>query len=140
MVSKEDIKKVLANHELQEIEDEIAINMCCTIYDNPMFIEIERQNIEDSQLPIDKIENYFSLNRKHIVDFSIILLSQNGPTKSFARGASISYCIYCIYVYGQPEKLLDYLKKRRISKASKVAMELMSIKRILDERGCVVVR
>lgn len=123
------IEKILRKKQTIEIENSIATHVGCEIYkdDLPLLTGFIKEELKNSQLSADKIEDYINKNKECIITFGINFLGKNKP-ESLSTGIAITYSIYLIYLKEKDDKeLLEYLKRRRIPKPKKLLEQLLEI-------------
>lgn len=135
MIFEKDVQRLLNNPTLNEIEHEIATKVNSSVDYSPMLINVCEKEISDSNLSIEKIENYIIAEKDLVISFGVKLLIQNGSPQNIGHGVSVTYAIYLIYLDEHKEKLLEYIQKRRIPKPKKVVAELIEIRDSLHTKN-----
>ena len=125
------LKDFVCSKEIKKIEKKIADYFTIDIYKEnfTILLNLLKKEIEQSNLQIDIIMNYFKNNIDLIYSFGINFLGQQKQKiNTLSIGFSISYAIYLYYLekYNESE-LIAYLNRRKIPKANNFAKELIRI-------------
>lgn len=131
MELKKEIEFLLNHPTTREIEAIIAENIGCSIYDHPLLIDSDVQCILNSEFTVSEINAFMQLNKGLIIEYAVKILNRNLPVKNIARGASIIYSIYLLYITTMPDKLSNFINKMKIPKSKKVVLELMNLYKTL---------
>lgn len=134
MTSLNDLKILLNSPSLQHIETSIAEQLNCTIYKDKttLLTDLVKSEVSSSMLQIREIEYFMTQHAEKVVDFAKLLFKKKKP-QSLSTGIAITYSIYLIYLKEKNiDQLLQYLERRRIPKADKLLLQLLSIKKEMD--------